>query len=287
MGSLTWAAVGFLGAALLFVVNSLFVPLLQKDLEEGVPWLAAWLVRRAVRKLPAKHRDRFEEEWLAELAAIPGVMVFKLRFAFGVVLRVRATSRAMRGLPPWWEEVMRRLTQIMTQTSHFSVEATRKALRNRVQKGEEVDPTELLWRLLKVSVAWLFSLRGTSAGSTSVETEAADAYPSKAPGTNVQELRELMAKPLSSRDPSIDLRVRTLSSREREILALLANGWSNRRIAQERYLSLNTVRTHVQNVLIKLGVHSKLEAVAFALEHQVIDSGQLDEQGPAEDDDSQ
>jgi DNA-binding CsgD family transcriptional regulator len=175
----------------------------------------------------------------------------------------------------------------MTQTSHFSVEATRKALRNRVQKGEEVDPTELLWRLLKVSVAWLFSLRGTSAGSTSVETEAADAYPSKAPGTNVQELRELMAKPLSSRDPSIDLRVRTLSSREREILALLANGWSNRRIAQERYLSLNTVRTHVQNVLIKLGVHSKLEAVAFALEHQVIDSGQLDEQGPAEDDDSQ
>jgi hypothetical protein len=35
-------------------------------------------------------------------------------------------------------------------------------------------------------------------------------------------------------------------------------------------LSLNTVRTHVQNVLVKLGVHSKLEAVAFALEHQVV-----------------
>jgi DNA-binding NarL/FixJ family response regulator len=32
-------------------------------------------------------------------------------------------------------------------------------------------------------------------------------------------------------------------------------------------LSLNTVRTHVQNVLVKLDVHSKLEAVAFALEH--------------------
>jgi two-component system, NarL family, response regulator LiaR len=73
-----------------------------------------------------------------------------------------------------------------------------------------------------------------------------------------------------ARDPSVDLRVRTLSGREREILGLLANGWSNRRIAEECYLSLNTVRTHVQNVLVKLGVHSKLEAVAFALEHQVV-----------------
>jgi NarL family two-component system response regulator LiaR len=75
------------------------------------------------------------------------------------------------------------------------------------------------------------------------------------------------------RDPSVDLRVRTLSGREREILGLLANGWSNRRIAEECFLSLNTVRTHVQNVLVKLGVHSKLEAVAFALEHQVVGAG--------------
>ena len=81
---------------------------------------------------------------------------------------------------------------------------------------------------------------------------------------------ELVARP--TRDPSVDLRVRTLSVREREILGLLANGWSNRRIADECFLSLNTVRTHVQNVLVKLGVHSKLEAVAFALEHQVVGS---------------
>jgi two-component system, NarL family, response regulator LiaR len=82
---------------------------------------------------------------------------------------------------------------------------------------------------------------------------------------------EPVARP--SRDPSVDLRVRTLSVREREILGLLANGWSNRRIAEECFLSLNTVRTHVQNVLVKLGVHSKLEAVAFALEHQVVGNG--------------
>jgi DNA-binding NarL/FixJ family response regulator len=73
-----------------------------------------------------------------------------------------------------------------------------------------------------------------------------------------------------ARDPSVELRVRTLSAREREILGLLVNGHSNRRIAEECFLSLNTVRTHVQNVLVKLGVHSKLEAVAFALENQVV-----------------
>jgi DNA-binding NarL/FixJ family response regulator len=79
--------------------------------------------------------------------------------------------------------------------------------------------------------------------------------------------------PRPARDPSVDLRVRTLSAREREILGLLVNGHSNRRIAEECYLSLNTVRTHVQNVLVKLGVHSKLEAVAFALEHHVVPLG--------------
>jgi RNA polymerase sigma factor (sigma-70 family) len=54
-----------------------------------------------------------------------------------------------------------------------------------------------------------------------------------------------------------------LSPREREILGLLAKGWSTRRIAEECFVSLHTVRTHVQNILVKLDIHSKLEAVAF------------------------
>jgi DNA-binding NarL/FixJ family response regulator len=75
-----------------------------------------------------------------------------------------------------------------------------------------------------------------------------------------------------TRDPGVELLVRTLSAREREILGYLADGWSNRRIAESCFLSLNTVRTHVQNILVKLGVHSKLEAVAFALEHRVVET---------------
>jgi len=72
---------------------------------------------------------------------------------------------------------------------------------------------------------------------------------------------------LDDMDDRADAPLHRLSQREQEILGLLANGWSNRRIAEECFLSLDTVRTHVQNILVKLGVHSKLEAVAFALEH--------------------
>jgi two-component system nitrate/nitrite response regulator NarL len=65
--------------------------------------------------------------------------------------------------------------------------------------------------------------------------------------------------------------VRTLTAREREFLGLLAIGRSNRRIAEATQLSYFTVRSHMQNLLLKLGVHSQLEAVAFAVEHGIVD----------------
>jgi DNA-binding NarL/FixJ family response regulator len=81
------------------------------------------------------------------------------------------------------------------------------------------------------------------------------------------------SEPGDEADPEVRLLVNSLSPREQQVLALLTAGWSNRRIAQECYLSVNTVRTHVQNVLVKLGVHSKLEAAAFAVRHGVVPPG--------------
>jgi two-component system, NarL family, nitrate/nitrite response regulator NarL len=78
------------------------------------------------------------------------------------------------------------------------------------------------------------------------------------------------ADPPPARDPSVELRVRTLTPRERELLGLLAVGWSNRRITEATQLSYLTVRSHMQNLLLKLGVRSQLEAVAFAVEHGVV-----------------
>jgi DNA-binding NarL/FixJ family response regulator len=71
-------------------------------------------------------------------------------------------------------------------------------------------------------------------------------------------------------DEHAELLLRSLSERERQVLALLARGYSNRRIAEACFLSLNTVRTHVQNVLVKLGVHSKLEAAALAVRQGLV-----------------
>jgi RNA polymerase sigma factor (sigma-70 family) len=68
-----------------------------------------------------------------------------------------------------------------------------------------------------------------------------------------------------------------LSPREREILGLLAKGWSNRRIAQECFLSLHTVRTHIENLLEKLEMHSRLEAASFALQQLPSDQRDQDE----------
>jgi DNA-binding NarL/FixJ family response regulator len=62
-----------------------------------------------------------------------------------------------------------------------------------------------------------------------------------------------------------------LTPREREILAHTAEGKSGAMIAQELNISLMTVRTHLRNLMSKLNVHSRLEAVAFALRHGLID----------------
>jgi len=58
-----------------------------------------------------------------------------------------------------------------------------------------------------------------------------------------------------------------LTDREREILQLLAEGMRNEGIARKLFISPQTVQTHVRNLLAKLEVHSKLEAVAFAVKH--------------------
>ena len=58
-----------------------------------------------------------------------------------------------------------------------------------------------------------------------------------------------------------------------EILGLLAQGKRNEDIAKELFISPQTVQTHIRNILGKLRVHSKLEAVSFAVKHGAIQVG--------------
>ncbi|HFI0272832.1 TPA: response regulator [Streptococcus suis] len=61
-----------------------------------------------------------------------------------------------------------------------------------------------------------------------------------------------------------------LTVREREILALLAKGYDNQRIADESFISLKTVKTHVSNILSKLAVSDRTQAVVYAFQHGLV-----------------
>jgi DNA-binding CsgD family transcriptional regulator len=67
---------------------------------------------------------------------------------------------------------------------------------------------------------------------------------------------------------------RNLTRRETEILDLTANGLSNREIARTLFLSEHTVLGYVKHVLLKLGAHSRLQAVVIGLREGLIEMPQ-------------
>jgi DNA-binding NarL/FixJ family response regulator len=67
--------------------------------------------------------------------------------------------------------------------------------------------------------------------------------------------------------PPLPTTLTNLSQRELEVLRLLATGKSNQEIANALFISLNTVATHVRNILTKTGCINRTEAAAYALRH--------------------
>ena len=86
-------------------------------------------------------------------------------------------------------------------------------------------------------------------------------------------LSELVRRLLHQEGRKTDDSIMTLSKltrRERQVLALLAEGYDKDAIALDLAISPQTARTHVQNILAKLGLHSRLEAAAFARQHPIL-----------------
>ena len=81
------------------------------------------------------------------------------------------------------------------------------------------------------------------------------------------------AGPSTSRRPSRTepWRGSDLTGRELEVLSLLVEGCTGPTIATRLGISRNTVRTHIQSILTKVQVHSRLQAVAFAVEEGLVD----------------
>ena len=62
-----------------------------------------------------------------------------------------------------------------------------------------------------------------------------------------------------------------LTERELEVLKLVAQGLNNREIAKRLFISENTVKNHVRNILEKLQLHSRMEAVMYAVREKLLD----------------
>jgi DNA-binding NarL/FixJ family response regulator len=75
-----------------------------------------------------------------------------------------------------------------------------------------------------------------------------------------------LARRMASGNRAPDSPLSRLSPRERQVLVLLSRGWDNTRIGRDLFISHHTVRTHIQNILEKLEMHSKLEAATFAMQ---------------------
>lgn len=87
------------------------------------------------------------------------------------------------------------------------------------------------------------------------------------PATTARLMRSLRADPAQS--PAVPSELASLSPRERDILALIGDGLTNREIGKKLYLSEKTVKNHISRLLAKLGVQRRVQAAVLAsqLEH--------------------
>jgi DNA-binding NarL/FixJ family response regulator len=88
------------------------------------------------------------------------------------------------------------------------------------------------------------------------------------PSMAIKLLDEFKQMSRSDRDQVPTPRV---SARELEVLELVAYGLNNREIAKRLFISENTVKNHVRNILEKLQLHSRIEAVMYAVREQLFD----------------
>ena len=88
-----------------------------------------------------------------------------------------------------------------------------------------------------------------------------------------EELVELLRMAGQSREEDREARsnIEQLTPREMEVLKALGEGLSNKEIAQSLHMSVDTERTHMMNILSKLGVHSRLQALLFAARYGIIE----------------
>ncbi len=80
------------------------------------------------------------------------------------------------------------------------------------------------------------------------------------------EATEVLAQSVIRASPANEL-----TDREREVLGLMVKGMNNNQIAEKLFISLGTVKFHISNIFMKLGVQSRVEAVTLAMQQHLVD----------------
>ena len=133
------------------------------------------------------------------------------------------------------------------------------------------DEDEVLWGAIEAGAAG-FVLKDSSAEDLIAAVRAVAGGgawfdPGVAPRV-LGEYRRLVA-PAAREEERLD----SLTEREQEVLRMVARGATNSEIAAELYLAETTVKTHIGNIFMKLGVRDRAAAIVFAYDHGVVTPG--------------
>lgn len=104
---------------------------------------------------------------------------------------------------------------------------------------------------------------------TSTASTIADAIRTVYAGEKVVE-EEIQEKISTQKESKTPLLYEELTAREREVLMLISKGYSNKEIADELFITLKTVKTHVSNILMKLDVSDRTQAAIYTFKHGIM-----------------
>jgi DNA-binding NarL/FixJ family response regulator len=130
------------------------------------------------------------------------------------------------------------------------------------------DPAGLLVEAIEAGAAGFLPKTEAANNILASIRAAANGESLLAPATLAWAMRRVSEARTARRE--IDERTSRLTEREREILQRMSEGESNGDIAADLFLSIHTINTHVRNILVKLEVHSKLQAVTWAVKSGAI-----------------
>jgi DNA-binding NarL/FixJ family response regulator len=136
------------------------------------------------------------------------------------------------------------------------------------------DPDEYVYEALRAGASG-FVLKDISPEDLVVAVRTvADGGALLAPSVTRRLISQFATPP--SLDQSVVARLERLTSREREVLVAVAAGSSNLEIADDLFVGVATVKSHVSSILTKLGLRNRAQAVAFAYESGLVGPGDSD-----------